>query len=308
MSTKNLSIGLLEQMATLLKLGQSSRTIAKKLGCSKSTVNNWRQTLKIGGGKQGAKVKILDVETAATISAHFGRFNINIGQANVVKEGGWILCAAWRDLGSSETTGISLTKEEVRAGDDSRIVKELWKQFEEADVIIAHNANGFDVKVIRTRCLANGLAALPTVQVIDTLALAKKFLKLPSNKLDDIGAYFKLGRKFSTGGIALWISVQSGDELAMIKMLTYCIQDVDLLHDVYLKIRSVGGSAYNAGLYYDDLVTRCKTCGSDDLEKTGRKSKTSVNSFDEYKCLSCGSVHRGRENKTTTAKRKSLLS
>jgi len=86
-----------------------------------------------------------------------------------------------------------------------------------------------------------------------------------------------LGRKVSHTGIDLWIKVQQGDKQALYDMVLYCEHDVDLLHDVFMELRNrglVGG--INFALYYNDLKTRCKTCGSDNLQLTGRVVTTSA--------------------------------
>lgn len=312
----------IQQILEMKMIGLSSRIIAKELGIGKSTVNDiWNrfnsttelqynpEDVAFPKKKDGPKILVIDLETAASTAMTFGRYNINLSQDNILTEGGWILCAAWRWLGSPTTFSLHLNQSEIRNQDDGRIIAELFQLYEQADAILAHNSLGFDHKVIQTRALYHGFPALPSVKVLDTLALAKKNLKLPSNKLDSIGEYFNLGRKLSTGGIKLWKDVQSGDLTAMNNMVMYCIQDVELLHDIYIKIRQAGkaGSDFNAALYFNDDKVRCRTCGSDDLILTNRDITTSVSIFEEVRCNNCGSVHRTRKSKTSKDKLKSLI-
>lgn len=323
----------IDTIIELKQLGFSSREISKQLNVGKSTVNDTYNRYLVGleedkffanlkypadtsyakpesihKGK-GPRILILDVETAAAEVLTFGRFKQNIGQDNILKEGGWLLCACWRWIGEEEVYYTFLTPEEVQKADDSRIIAHLFEEMQQADAIIAHNAVGFDHKVIQARALANNFGALPSVKVIDTLVMAKKALRLPSNRLDSIGEYFGLGRKVDTGGIDLWKRVQRGDEDAMLEMLVYCKQDVNLLHDVYLKLRAIGNKAnFNAGLYFDDEHKHCPTCGSTCLSTTGREVSTTLSSFKEIICLSCGSRHRERTTKTTKEDRSKLLS
>jgi predicted PolB exonuclease-like 3'-5' exonuclease len=297
--------------------GFSSRAIATALGISKSGVNDLLQRDQqlrynprdVAFKNDGPKILVFDTETAAATALTFGRFKVNLSQDNILDNGGWILCACWRWLGEYETHRIFLTPTEVAEKDDSRIVAKLFELYEEADAVLAHNSQGFDHKVVQTRAIASGFPPLPQVKVLDTLQLVKKYLKLPSNRLDAIGEFFGLGRKISTGGISLWRRVQEGDVQAMEDMVTYCEQDVDLLYDVYLRTRQLGraGSDFNAALYYDDDLVRCRVCGSVDVEATGRTTETSLNTFDEVRCNDCGAVHRHRQAKTTKEKRKSLL-
>lgn len=300
---------------TLADMQWSSRAIAAELGVSKSGVNNYLNQLKgkdvpkAKESRNGPRILILDVETAAATALTFGRFKVNLSQDNIVTEGGWILCASYSWLGSPYIYSLWLSTEEVSNQDDSRIVKELVNLYAEADAVVAHNGCSFDHKVIQTRATANGIGKLPTVKVLDTLLLAKRYLRLPSNKLDSIGEYFGLGRKMTNEGIGLWKRVQSGNEDAMHEMVDYCVRDVDLLRGVYLKLRGLGtaGNSFNAALYYDDLEQRCTVCGSLDITPTGKSAHTTVNSFVEYVCNDCGCTHRSRQGTVTKEKRKSLL-
>lgn len=301
----------IEAILEMNRDGLSSRQIAELLGISKSGIN---YAIKRSGqvpvkNGDGPRILVYDTETAAATALTFGRFKVNLSQDNILENGGWIMCACWRWLGEAKTQSIFLRPSEIREYDDSRIVAKLFELYEEADAVLAHNSQGFDHKVVQTRAIFNGFPPLPQVKVLDTLQLVKKYLKLPSNRLDAIGEFFNLGRKISTGGISLWKAVQSGDQKAMADMVKYCEQDVDLLVEVYLRTRQLGraGSDFNAALYFDDDLVRCRVCGSADVEETGRTTETSLNKFDEIRCNSCGAVHRHRVPKTTKEKRKSLL-
>jgi transposase-like protein len=299
-----------EAILFLKQTGLSSRVIANELGISKSGVNYFlvRDTTAVIKSKE-PRVLILDLETAAAVALTFGRFKINLGQENIVEEGGWVMCASYRWLGEEKIHSIQLTKEEALACDDSRIIATFWDLYEEADAIVAHNAQQFDHKVLQARVAANHFPPLPTVKVLDTLVLAKKHLRLPSNKLDSIGEYFNLGRKIDNGGISLWKRVQSGCQVAMKEMVDYCIQDTELLTQVYLRLRAFGhaGSDFNAGLYYNDDKLRCRRCGSEHVHPTGRTSNTSMSVFTEFRCDDCGAVQRDRVSTTTKEKRSGLL-
>jgi hypothetical protein len=311
---------IIEKIWNMKTAGYSSRAIAQSLGISKSGVNDLFQRnsvypelqydpCEVAFRNDGPRILIFDTETAAATALTFGRFKVNLSQDNILDNGGWVLCASWRWLGSNVKESIYLTPKEVQAKDDSRIVAKLFELYEDADAVLAHNSLGFDHKVVQARAIFNNFPPLPQVKVLDTLQLARKYLKLPSNRLDAIGEFFGLGRKVSTGGISLWRKVQEGDVQAMKDMVTYCEQDVDLLYDIYLRTRQLGraGSDFNAALYYDDDQTRCRVCGSADVEPTGRNVTTSVSIFAELRCNDCGAVHRTRTTVASKEKRKSLI-
>lgn len=301
-----------KQIRELANRDYSGRKIAAELGLSKSGVNYYLASLDdVEQPKEttGARILVFDIETAAAEALTFGRFKINLGQDNIIKEGGWILCASYRWLGEDQVYTTALTQDEIYLADDSRIVGELWELYEQADAVVAHNAQQFDHKMLQARVAYCNYPPLPSVKVLDTLILAKKHLRLPSNKLDSIGEYFGLGRKVNHDGISLWKRVQAGDEEAMQEMLVYCKEDTELLTRVYLRLRAFGhlGSDFNAGIYHDDNAKRCRRCGSHNVAATGREVKTALSSFSEYRCGDCGAVQRDRESSTTKERRKGLL-
>jgi len=293
--------------------GMKSRAIARALNCSKSAVNNVINQYKdevesTDLTDQGPRILIWDCETAPALAYSFGRWKQNIGQDNIYTEGGWIICASYKWLGEDETH-ILYSQDDINEGVDTNVTAALWELYHQADAVVAHNAIQFDHKVLQARCLVNGIPPLPSVKVLDTLQMAKKHFRLPSNRLDSIADLLGIGRKKQTGGIKLWIDTLQGDEEALDNMLEYCKQDTDLLEHVYMALRSFGtASNFNAANYYNDAETRCPVCASTDVELTGRAVYTDVSKFQEVRCNSCGSVHRKRQTINTKEKRASLLS
>lgn len=289
--------------------GHSSRQIAELTGHSKSGVNNViSRSRQIPKRTNGARILFFDLETSAALVYAFGRHKQYINQDAVHTEGGKVLVAGYRWLGEAKST-VLYNKSEIRASQDYLLCSMLWDLFNESDVVIAHNAKQFDVKMLEVRCLANGLPPLPTVQVIDTLEIAKKKFRFPSNKLDSLAAYLGVGRKVTHSGIDLWVKVQQGDEKALGDMVEYCEGDVDLLVEVFLALRGRGlVSAFNAALYYNDDLTRCRACGHTELEYTGRKVLTPSGVYNELRCLECETIQRDKQNQTTKLKRSKLLS
>jgi len=287
-----------QQISFLANQGVSSRYIAEALGISKSGVNDYINRDKPHFRIPNARVLVYDLETSAAEVLTFGRFKQNIGQANVLKEGGMILCASYRWLDTDKTFTMHLTPDEIKRQDDSRLVAWMFDLYEQADAVLAHNSRGFDHKVLQTRALKAGFPALPMVKVLDSLQLARRYLKLPSNRLDAIGEYFGLGRKQETGGISLWRDVQAGDTAAMKRMVEYCKQDTNLLYEVYLKLRGLGATGnFDASLFSADKsgTLLCKSCGSADIHATGRVVATGANNFVEHRCNNCGGVQRSKQ-------------
>jgi hypothetical protein len=310
---------IVEQVIRLTGAGLASREVASRLNIGKSTVNDiWNRWITapkpfynpqdVALNPQGPKILVFDTETSCPLVFAFGRRKQFINDQAIYKEGGRILCFSYKWLGSDKVFSHWMSPQEIEDNDDSRLACILFGLYEEADAVVGYNLQGFDDKVVQTRAIACGLGKLPTVKKIDPYLQAKKKLKLPSNSLDNVCAYFGLPRKTPTG-MKLWVDVQSGDVKAMQDMVKYCENDVNVLINVYELLQGLGNvnTDFNAALYYDDSIVRCRTCGNTDVEVTGRYVKTAVSTFEEVRCNACGSVHRTRSSSTTKEKRKSLI-
>ncbi len=298
------------------QLGYSSRKIAEVLGISKSSVNNYlskglektdinSETLPVK--QDGPRILVYDLETAPALAYTFGRWKQNIGQDNIVQEGGWIICAGFKWLGE-DSIEVIYDKADIVTKSDFTVTHHLWKLFQQADAVVAHNNQAFDFKMLQARCLVNDLPPLPAVKVIDTLQMAKKNFRLPSNRLDSIAELLGLGRKVSTGGIKLWIDTLDGDEDALSKMLEYCEHDVELLEQIYYMLQPYGmASNFNASHYFKDEHMHCPSCGSTSVYATGRIAYTDVSAFEEMRCGDCGGIHRKRQPINSKEKRQSML-
>lgn len=173
--------------------------------------------------------------------------------------------------------------------DDKKIMQDIWNLLNEADIILAHNGRDFDAKVINTRFVANGLTPPAPYKLIDTKTEAKKYLRLPSNSLDDICDYFKIGRKMEHEGFPLWKKCMAGDKAAWNRMLKYNKQDVVLLEEVYLLLRPWMSGHPTVGMFHNKLV--CPRCGSDKIHARGfAVSKTQK--YRKFQCQNCASWGR----------------
>ncbi|KKM04658.1 hypothetical protein LCGC14_1762000 [marine sediment metagenome] len=243
--------------------------------------------------KTPAKVLVFDVETAPLRSYTWGLWKQNIQTSHIISD--WFMLtwsAKW--LFEDEVFSDRLTSKEALAEDDRRISHSIWKLIDEADIIIAHNANRFDVKKLNTRFLLNGLNPPMPYQVIDTLEHLRKRFSISSNRLDYVNELLGIGRKIDTGGFALWEGCMRGDALSLKKMEEYNIVDVEILEETYLRIRAWIKPHPNMGLFIEDNVEVCPACGSKELKFGGTPYRTAANSYETFRCEECGSVGRSR--------------
>lgn len=231
------------------------------------------------------KVLFLDIETAPNIGYTWSKYETNV--IEFIKER-YMLCytVKWLDDKKVITEGLPDFPEYKKdKTDDSALVKKLWEYVDEADVIVAHNGDKFDIKVMNARFLVNGLLPPSPYKTIDTLKEARKRFSFNSNKLTDLGQVLKLGKKLETGGFQLWKDCMAGITKAWNKMQRYNKIDVLLLEKVYFKLRPWMATHPNVGINIDRYA--CIQCGSKKTQKRGF-SYAKVYKYQRYHCQDCG--------------------
>lgn len=283
--------------------------IADLIGCSKKRVKNIIGTLKRNGYAisqelneyeevlysiekeiKGRKPRILiwDIETSPMVVAIFDLKQNGIIHYENILQDWFIICASWKWLGEEEvyTTSIIDNKKEFKKDNtnDFDVVKKLSEVITEADVIVAHNGDRFDLKKLNARAIYHGLEPVPPVKTVDTLKEAKKYFNFSSNRLDYLAKHLDVGEKMHTTK-GLWLRALDGDEEAIQEMLEYNVVDTVVLESVYLKLRP-----YMIGHPNLNLITgegyQCPKCTSFETQKRGF-STTRAGLFQRYWCKSC---------------------
>lgn len=236
-------------------------------------------------GPQPLKALFYDIESAPSLAFVWQAKTEYINPDAFTHET-FLLTWAAKWAGSDEIVAARLTSKEAKAQDDTRIVQKLADLVRQADVIIAHNGDAFDLRKLNTRLAYHQLAPLGNVKTIDTLKLARSAFKFTSNRLDYLAKTLGVGAKLSTN-FGLWKRAYRGDATALREMDTYCRMDVVVLEKVFDAIRPYVKSLprlVDAGQYGQRV---CPTCGSADLSEDGLH-RTNANSYRRFRCDRCG--------------------
>lgn len=172
-----------------------------------------------------------------------------------------IICISYKWQGEDEVHTVRWDSKQ----DDKTLLELFIPVLNEADFIVAHNGDKFDLPWIKTRALFHGLDMLPKYASVDTLKIVKADHRFPSNRLDDIGDYLGVGRKLPTG-MKLWEEVFNGNEEALEKMIEYCEQDVLLLEEVYDKLATMTFNKTHAGVLNGGTKQSSPYTGSRNIE------------------------------------------
>lgn len=254
--------------------------------------------------KHGAKILLFDIETAPIKGSVWSLWKQNMNIDFI--ESDWFMiswAAKWLD--AEEIMSDIVTPVEVAEEDDQRISENLWELVDEADIVIAHNANKFDVKRINTRFLFHGMFPPSHYQVIDTLAVVRKRFAISSNRLDYISRWLGLEGKIETNA-KLWSGCIAGDKGALEKMLDYNEQDVFILERNYKRVLAWIDNHPNLNLYNDKNVSVCNNCGSENIEWDGHKY-TKAGKYPTYRCKGCGYKGHARRSILTKEKSQTLV-
>lgn len=239
-----------------------------------------------------ANVLIIDIETAPTMAYVWSLWKPTIG-INQIVEDSYILSYSCKWLLEPNTYSSSLTTQEAIMKDDSRLLLELWRWLDSADILIAHNGKQFDIPVMNTRFLFHGLLPTSSYQIIDTLEVCRKNFRFISNKLDYVTRFLGLNGKKKHEGFEMWIRCMAGEEDALREMELYNRDDVTELEDLYILLRPWIRPHPNLGLFIEEDVVVCPNCGSSDIKVNGYYV-TPMNKYDEFNCQVCGANGRSR--------------
>lgn len=179
--------------------------------------------------------------------------------------------------------------------DDRALVLDLHSLLSQADVLVAHNGDAFDIKKANARFIVHGLDPIPPLKSIDTLKIARRNFKFNSNKLDDLGNYLGIGRKLAHTGKKLWMDCLDGDMKAWAVMKKYNVQDVLLLERLYKKVRPWAANHPNLNVLTRSAIA-CPKCTSTNLQKRGF-TYTLGGEAQRYQCLDCYGWCKGKAEK-----------
>lgn len=254
-------------------------------------------------------IKTVDIETSPIESYTWGIWEQNVSVDQIKTE--WtILSYSIKTLGDpkvryKDTGGRGIKK--VR--DDKALLQALWKELDEADIIIAQNGRAFDTKKINARMAMHGMLPYSPIRIIDTLEVAKKHFKFTSNKLEWMSKHLTNQPKDNHKefpGMELWLQCLQDNPRAWKCMRKYNEQDVISAELVYLRFRPWIAQHPNLSVFSGAGKATCPKCGSEHIQKRGYEV-TQSSRYQRYQCMDCSGWSRGKSLLTPSAERRALL-
>ena len=253
------------------------------------------------------KILHIDIETAPMLSWHWGLFkqNIAIGQ---IHQDWYMLCWAAKWHGKKKIFKHALWHYCPRGGDlkeqEIFLLEALWDLLDEADIVVGHNGDRFDVAKINAKFYEYGFTPPSPFKIVDTLKVARSHFGFSSNRLDYIAKLKSFGQKLKTD-FDLWLDVMNGVKKECKRMMDYNVQDVILLEEVYTSMLPWITNHPNVAVWSDDESTVCPGCGSDSIHFRGY-SHTNAGKYRRFVCNDCGKWGKVPYNELPLSKRKAM--
>lgn len=234
------------------------------------------------------KTLFIDIETSLMeVYAYRIGYGVDITDKQIKRENR-IVCVSYKWSHEKEIHTIYWNRFKKC---DRVLLKKLSKLLVEADEVVGHNGDKFDLKFINRRLIFHRLQPLPPLTTTDTLKLCRKVANFSSNKLGYVGKYLKVGTKLQHSGLQLWIDVEKGCDKAFKKMLKYCEQDVAVLEKIYNIIIKYAPNIRKGGRVLKNTPT-CPNCDSFKLHKWGHYTTKAGIRHKRFRCYDCGTAFK----------------
>jgi hypothetical protein len=256
------------------------------------------------------RIILLDIETAPLEVYTWGIWDQNVGVNQIISE--WtILAFCVKDLGKNPVRYLDAgCRGPDKVRDDKHLLRALWRELDQADIVITQNGIQFDIKKIKARMVMEGMTPFSPIKVIDTKKIAKAEFGLTSNGLEWMGdkiANMPKDKHKKFPGFELWEECLNDNPAAWAEMKKYNIRDVLVLEAVYMKMRGWATAHPNVAVYMLGEEPRCGRCGSEQVQKRG-PTYTQTGEYTRIWCRDCTGWSRTRYTENSMKKRRALFS
>lgn len=226
-----------------------------------------------------------DIETSPNVvlSWRVGH-KVNLDSENILKERA-VICIGykWENQPAKVLTWD-------KSQDDGPMLRKFLQIANEADELVAHNGDSFDLPWFLTRCAFHQIPTFPSYKTVDTLQWARRKFYFNSNRLNYLAQYLGMGSKIKTE-FGLWKSiVLDKDSKALKRMADYCARDVELLEQVWARLSALVPHKTHAGVMSGGLRWQCPHCSSH-LVKPVKDKTTAAGRRQKLMQCSCGKFY-----------------
>lgn len=211
----------------------------------------------------------------------------DIEATNLKATFGLCLCVGFMEMNDKKVQCPSLLDFPAKHKDytqDRELLKYVQSELSKFDMLVSYNGVMYDIPFLQTRLLKHGLPVIPPITHVDLYFLAKHKLSMHSKRLDAVAEFFNLSERKTKINFDAWMNATLGHKPAMNEVVHHCKQDVLVLREAYLKLRSLYVRHPRIHGYGP-----CHVCGSLDLEKRGYAVTKLRGTLQRIHCNKCGS-------------------
>ena len=197
------------------------------------------------------------------------------------------ICAAWKWYDQADVEFAA----EWEVGGYDGFMRAVWDVFNDADLIIGHNADRFDARHLTGGWAEMGLPAPSPYKVVDTLKIARGTFAYESNTLDALNRRLGIDAKTDKYDARIARAAVNGDKEAQETLSAYNRGDIIASEALFDRLRPYARNIPHLGMWTDDELA-CPSCGST-MTATGKTVHANVQRYEHLHCPNCGAHARG---------------
>lgn len=178
-----------------------------------------------------------------------------------------------------------------KPNDDSKLLKAFEKIYNEADIVVHHFGDFYDIPFLQTRRLINKMLPMPHVQTVDTWKICRKKLKFGNNRLNRVLEALGCPYDKSPVKMSVWSDARVGIKRAFKYIIDHNYWDVLVLEWVYNRIKPVWN--LHPRIAPRNALLTCPLCGGKSKSKGRIPCRERI--YQRRICLSCGKTWKGGE-------------
>lgn len=250
------------------------------------------------------KILVFDIECTGMILESYGLYNQNHSHKDIIEDWSILSYAAW----FTDEDGIHYqdNRNNPDYRDDRAIIEGLHNLISQADWIVGHNSDKFDLKKFNTKAEKYNLPSRHDPVQYDTLKMLKARYALPSNSLDYAAKYFELKERKSLHGKfpgkMLFDECKKGNLEAWNELEAYNKQDVKVTWELFQRLAK-HDKKINLNAFYQKQTC---ICGNQEFFKNGLKYARNA-TYQIWRCKVCSKCFIGKENLIEKDIRKGFL-
>lgn len=250
------------------------------------------------------KILVFDIECTGMIIESYGLYNQNHNHKDIIEDWSLLSYAAW--FTDEENIHYLDNRYGSDYRDDRQLVEGLYHLISQADWIIGHNSDKFDIKKFNTKAEKYNIPPRPEAVQYDTIKMLKARYALPSYSLEYAARYFDLNEKKSSHGKfpgkSLFDECKKGNMEAWQELQEYNIQDVKVTWELFKRLAR-HDKRINMDAFYQKQTCICKC---QEFYRNGIKYLKS-GAFQIWRCKNCSKCFVAKENLIDKSIRKSFF-